>query len=104
MEFVICGDFNITFLKDSIFKQKTTLLFQTYEQFESINFPTRIGKVSSSAFDNIFVDHGRINSYYTSPIINGLSDHEAQYLVLSKVFNQNKNKTTVTDDLCSELG
>ena len=51
MEFVICGDFNINFLKDSIFKQKKTVLFQTYNQFQSINFPTRTGKVSSSAFD-----------------------------------------------------
>jgi len=90
MEFVISGDFNINFLKDSIFKQKTTLLFQTYNQFQSIFQPELV----SSAFDNVFIDHGRINSYYTSPIINGLSDHEAQYLVLSNVFNYNKNKTS----------
>ena len=45
----MCGDFNINFLKDSTFKQ-VTLLFQSYNQFQSINFPTRIGKVSNTYF------------------------------------------------------
>jgi len=89
MEFVICGDFNINFLKNSIFKQKITSLFQTSNLFQSISFWTRIGKVSSFATDNVFVDHGRINSHYVSP--HGLSDHKAQYLVLINVFNHHKN-------------
>jgi len=51
-EFVICGDFNINFFKDSVFKQQITLLFQSYNLFQSINFPTRIAfKVSSSAIN-----------------------------------------------------
>jgi hypothetical protein len=48
--------------------------------------------IASFAIDNIFVYHGRIDSYYVSPIINGLSDHEAQYLVLRDVFHLHKNK------------
>jgi len=67
MEFVICGDFNSNFLKNSIFKQQITLLFQTSYLFQSIRFQTRIGKVSSFAIDNIFVDHGRINSRCVFP-------------------------------------
>jgi hypothetical protein len=90
MEFVTCGDFNINFFKNHTFKQQITLLFQTSYLFLSINFQARIGKVSSFAIDNIFVDHRRINSHYVS--LHGLSDHEAQYLVLSNVFNQHKNK------------
>jgi hypothetical protein len=38
MAFVIWGDFNINFLNNSIFKQQITLLFQTYNLFQSINF------------------------------------------------------------------
>jgi hypothetical protein len=82
MKFVICGDFNTNFLNNSIFKQQITLPFLTSYLFQSINFQTRIGKVATFVIDNIFVDHGRINSHYASP--HDLSDHEAQYLVLSK--------------------
>lgn len=56
-EFVLCGDFNVNVLKDSIFKQQITLAFKTYNLFQSMNFPTRIGKVSSSAIHNPIVDH-----------------------------------------------
>jgi hypothetical protein len=91
-EFVICGDFIINFFKDFVFKQQIAVLFQTHNLFQSINFSVRVGKVSSSAVDNIFIDHGRIKSHYVSPVINGLPDYEAQYLVLSDVFNHHKNK------------
>jgi hypothetical protein len=90
MEFVICGDYNINFLKNSIFKQQIIIFFQTYNLFQSINFQTRFGKVSIFAVDNIFVDHGRINSHHVPP--HGLSDHEAQYLVLSNAYNHHKNE------------
>jgi hypothetical protein len=33
MELVVCGDFNISHLKDSIFKQQITFLFQSYNLF-----------------------------------------------------------------------
>jgi exonuclease III len=33
MELVICGDFNISHLKDSLFKQHITLLFRSYNRF-----------------------------------------------------------------------
>jgi hypothetical protein len=85
-EFVICGDFIINFFKESIFKQQITLLFQTHNLFQSINFSATVGKISSSA-----IDHGRIKSHI-SPVINGLPDREAQYLVSSDVFNHHKNK------------
>jgi len=92
MELFICGDFNIKFYKESILNQQITLPFQSYNLYQAINFPTTIGKVYSSAFDNIFVYCGRINSHCLLPIINGLSDHEAQYLVLNYVFNLHKDK------------
>jgi len=91
-EFVLCGDFNVNVLKDSIFKQQITLAFKTYNLFQSMNFPTRIGKVSSSAIHNPIVDHSWINSHYIYPVINDLSDNEVHYLVLSNVFNHHKNK------------
>jgi hypothetical protein len=40
---------------------------------------------SRTAIDNIFVDSIRFSSTSTSPIINGLSDHDAQYLMINNV-------------------
>jgi hypothetical protein len=40
---------------------------------------------SSTATDNIYVDSIRFSSSSTSPIINGLSDHDAQYLMINNI-------------------
>jgi hypothetical protein len=56
-----------------------------------ISFPTRIYCSKGSAIDNIFIDNTSLNSGILSPIINGLSDHDAQYLILKKVFSRNKS-------------
>ena len=39
-----------------------------------------------TAIDNIFVDNCRINLSSTSPIINGLSDHDAQILTIKNIY------------------
>jgi hypothetical protein len=53
----------------------------------TVNFATRIQNDSRTANDNIFVDSIRFSSSSTSPIINGLSDHEAQYLNIATAGN-----------------
>jgi hypothetical protein len=47
-----------------------------------VNFPTRIQKNSTTAIDNIFIDTFKTGNYSVSPIINGLSDHDAQLISL----------------------
>ena len=39
---------------------------------------------SGSATDSIFIDGSRINLFTVAPISNGLSDHEAQFIILKK--------------------
>jgi hypothetical protein len=51
----------------------------------TVNFATRIQSNSSTAIDNIFVDSIRLNSSSTSPIIHGLSDHDAQLLTINNI-------------------
>jgi hypothetical protein len=48
-----------------------------------------------SATDNIFIDNTRFNAYVFS-ISNGLSDHDAQCLVLKDVYNLQKQKVQET--------
>lgn len=51
----------------------------------TINYAVRIQNDSSTATDNIFVGSLRFSSSSTSPIINGLSDHDAQYIVINNI-------------------
>jgi hypothetical protein len=50
-----------------------------------MNFATRIQKSSSTAIDNIFIDNTRLRSSCTSPTVNGLSNHDAQFLTAKNI-------------------
>jgi hypothetical protein len=81
-EFLICGDTNIDYLNES--NRKNNSLLTTYN-FHTVNFATRIQNYSNTATDNIFMDSIRFSSSSTSPIVNGLSDHNAQYLMINNI-------------------
>ena len=53
-----------------------------------IDFPTRIYNDSSSAIDNIFIDITRLNNHQVFPLINGLSDHDVQIIILNVLQNK----------------
>jgi hypothetical protein len=84
-EFLICGDLNIDYLSDSNRKKQINLLLTTYNLIHTVNFASRIQNDSSTAIDNIFVDVTRLSSSSTSSIINGLSDHDAQFLMMNNL-------------------
>jgi hypothetical protein len=65
--------------------EKTNSLLTTYNLIHTVNFATRIQNDSSTTIDNIFVDSIGFSSSSTSPIINGLSDHDAQYLMINNI-------------------
>lgn len=91
-EFVICGDINIDYLSESSRKRKLNSLLETYNLSHTVSFPTRTQAGSSTAIDNIFIDKSRLNSYSTVPLVNGLSDHDAQIL---SVFNMSEKFQSV---------
>jgi len=43
----------------------------------------RVWNTSATALDNIFTDKSQFESYTITPILNGLSDHFAQLLMIS---------------------
>jgi len=59
--------------------------------FNVIDFPTRICDESISADDSILLDGSRIKLLAVAPTFNSLSDHEVQYLVLDKIFVNDKS-------------
>jgi len=87
---IICGDININYLKSSNYKTQLDCLLASYNLSTAVNFPTRITKNTSTAIDNIFIDKTKNSDYTVESIINGLSDHDAQELVLhnTKIINQ----------------
>ena len=81
-EFIICGDINIDYLADSDRKRQLEVLLKTYNLTSVVNFPKRIEKHSATAIDNIFIDTHKMSDYSICPIINGLSDHDAQSILI----------------------
>ena len=103
-EYILCGDLNINYLESSSKKTKLENLLNMYNLIGTVSFPTRTTNTSSSAIDNIFVDKGR--NYTIKPYINGLSDHNAQILILNdmvqkvnstKSFIRNINKNIIAE-------
>jgi hypothetical protein len=84
-EFLICGDINIDYLNQNNWKKQINSLLTTYNLKYTANFATRIQNDSRTEIDNIFVDCIRFSSSSTSPIINGLSDHDAQYILINNI-------------------
>jgi hypothetical protein len=50
---------------------------------------------SCSIIDNIFIDNSRVKPFKVLPIINWLSDHDAQYLTLNNVLHLKKCNNSV---------
>jgi hypothetical protein len=56
-----------------------------YNLSATVHLPTRSQGYSSTATDNIFIDTYKFINYTASPLRNGLSDHDAQLLIINDV-------------------
>lgn len=61
------------------------MLLASYNLSSTVNFPTRLQNNSATAIDNIFIDVSLQENYAIFPLCNGLSDHDAQLIVLTDV-------------------
>ena len=84
---IICGDINVDYLQDTRNKGLLNSLLASYNLHSAVNFPTRISRNSSTIINNIFIDKIQNMNYTTIPIMNGLSDHDGQFIQLhDKIF------------------
>ena len=70
---------------------------------------TRVQNDSAAAIDNIFIDLSQFENYSVTPIISGMSDHDAQLLMISTDYShvplyklkttRKFNKHTISDFL-----
>jgi hypothetical protein len=81
--FIICGDININYLKESEDKTNLHNILLSYNLISIINFLTRVQNTPLLQKDNIFIDVSQFESYTVTPIANGLTDHDAQLLKIS---------------------
>jgi hypothetical protein len=88
-EIIICGDISINYLIDSTHKQLLDSLLASCGLCSTVQFPTRIQNNSHSAIDNIFINTFTFSDFSLFPIINGLSDHDAQEIIIRDIFEQN---------------
>ena len=91
---IICGDVNINYLMDNNRRSQLDAVLHSYNLTGVVEFPTRFGLNSQTAIDNIFIDISTNGNYELYPLINGLSDHDAQMLILNK--GQKKEKECYT--------
>ena len=83
LHFIICGDVNINYLLGSAHKHQLDNLLLSYNLYNIINLTTRVQNTSATAIDNIFIDVSQFESYTVNSIINGVSDHDAQLLIIN---------------------
>ena len=89
-EFLLCGDININYLHENNCKKYLSSLLTAYNISHTVDCAARTQNKSSSAIDNIFVVRSRMGSNITSPLINGLSYHDAQLLAINNIYAAKK--------------
>jgi hypothetical protein len=57
----------------------------SYNLTSTVYFPTRIQNTSATAIDNIFINVSKFDYYIISPVVNGLSNHNAQLIAINDI-------------------
>ena len=85
LNLILCGEINIDYLTKNHRKIQLDSILQTYNLTAIVTFPTRSQVTSNTMIDNIFIDNSKIPNYTVSPFFNGLSDHDAQQLIIEGI-------------------
>ena len=88
---IICGDINIDYITDNDKKRQLDAVLLTYNLSAIVHFPTRSQGYSSAAINNIFIETYKFINYTASPLYKGLSDHDAELLIINDVNLQLQN-------------
>jgi hypothetical protein len=85
LNLILCSDINIDYLTENDRKRQLDSVLQTYNLTAIVNFPTRSQGIFSTMIDNIFIDNSKFSNYTVLPFFNGLSDHDAQLLIIKDI-------------------
>ena len=91
--FVVCGDININYLKETNEKQNFECIINTYGFRSLVNFPTRVTKNSVSSLDQFITNlDQKTLECIGEPIY--FSDHDAQILEIKNALNSTSENQT----------
>jgi len=95
------------YLNDNGKTNQLDVFLNSYNLFSTADFSTRIYNDFSSAMDDIFINITILNNHQVTPLINGLSDHDVQIIILNVLqnkshehqpyFRRNINKYTIAE-------
>jgi hypothetical protein len=83
-ELIVCGDFNVNYFNDNSRKFLLDYLLASFNLFSTVKFPTRNCNNSCTLIDNIYINND-IHDFTVNPLINGLSDCDAQIMTISNI-------------------
>jgi hypothetical protein len=78
-------------LNNTTHKQLLNSLLSTYGLYCTVQFPTRICNNSVSLLDSIFINIVKYDKLTVYSLVNGMSDHDAQVIVLHNITIPNDN-------------
>jgi ribosomal protein L22 len=91
----------MNYLENCNKRQQLDGLLQTHNLIETVSFPTHKSKASTTAIDNIFLK--RTKNYNINPHINGLSDHEAQIIMVENMVPTKQTKSPQKGTLMNKV-
>jgi hypothetical protein len=89
---LICGDINVDYLLFHNRRQQLDTLLASYNLTSIVDFPTRIAQGSCTAIDNFFINVSQ--NYLIQSLVNGISDHDAQLLILKNIIRPTQKLAT----------
>ena len=84
-QLIICGDISVNYLVHNSRRKILDALLSSFNLSSTVYFPTMLQNTSTTAIDNIFIDTSKFPNYIVSPLYTGLSDHDAQLIMLSDI-------------------
>jgi len=79
---ILCGDLNINYILETPDKKRLGNIMKSLNLSQIVDFPTRITNNTAALIDCIFLDTMLVKKVISYPHINGLSDHDAQIVIL----------------------
>jgi hypothetical protein len=91
------------YLNDNGKTNQLDAFLNSYTLFSTIDFPTRIYNDSSSAIDDIFNDITSLNNHQVLSLINGLSYHNAQIIILHVLQNKPHELNLILEEILKNI-
>jgi hypothetical protein len=73
------------YLTENDRKRQLESVLQSYNLTAIVTFPTRLQGISSTMIDNTFIDNSKVSNYTVFQFFNGLSDRDAQLLIIKYI-------------------